>query len=241
MSHEHNTGDLIAISEIFGPTVQGEGPYAGELTMFVRTGGCDFKCRWCDSMHAVDPVNAPSWGKMRSLDIVVELRRLWASNSKVPSLTLSGGNPAIWSGLGMLADAWPGKVRLETQGTIVPPWLASIDTVIVSPKPPSSGENGTARLEHFLSRIPNSCEVAFKVPVASEDDLDWALNMYADYARGDEALYINPVNEVALDWDANMLVQKWLEIVGWVQARRATHVRVGHQQHVLAWGNKNGV
>ena len=37
----------ILISEIFGPTIQGEGALAGRLTVFVRTGGCDFRCDWC--------------------------------------------------------------------------------------------------------------------------------------------------------------------------------------------------
>lgn len=37
----------ILISEIFGPTIQGEGALAGRLTVFVRTGGCDSRCNWC--------------------------------------------------------------------------------------------------------------------------------------------------------------------------------------------------
>lgn len=37
----------ILISEIFGPTIQGEGALAGRITVFVRTGGCDSRCNWC--------------------------------------------------------------------------------------------------------------------------------------------------------------------------------------------------
>lgn len=37
----------ILISEIFGPTIQGEGALIGRPTVFVRTGGCDFRCNWC--------------------------------------------------------------------------------------------------------------------------------------------------------------------------------------------------
>ena len=44
----------IRISEIFGPTIQGEGALIGQPTVFVRTGGCDYRCAWCDSLHAVD-------------------------------------------------------------------------------------------------------------------------------------------------------------------------------------------
>ena len=35
--------DAIRISEIFGPTIQGEGALIGRPTVFVRTGGCDFR------------------------------------------------------------------------------------------------------------------------------------------------------------------------------------------------------
>lgn len=36
----------IAVSEVFGPTVQGEGAVIGKPTVFVRTGGCDYRCSW---------------------------------------------------------------------------------------------------------------------------------------------------------------------------------------------------
>ena len=43
---------MIPVAEIFGPTIQGEGPHVGMKTMFVRVVGCDFKCAWCDSKFA---------------------------------------------------------------------------------------------------------------------------------------------------------------------------------------------
>ena len=46
---------LIPVVEIFGPTIQGEGAEAGVPTHFVRVGGCDYRCIWCDTMYAVDP------------------------------------------------------------------------------------------------------------------------------------------------------------------------------------------
>ena len=43
------------VIEIFGPTIQGEGSEAGLATHFIRVGGCDYRCSWCDTMYAVDP------------------------------------------------------------------------------------------------------------------------------------------------------------------------------------------
>lgn len=37
----------IPVAEIFGPTIQGEGPNSGCKCIFVRVVGCDFKCEWC--------------------------------------------------------------------------------------------------------------------------------------------------------------------------------------------------
>ena len=36
-------------------SVQGEGTHLGETTLFVRFGGCDLRCRWCDSPHTWSP------------------------------------------------------------------------------------------------------------------------------------------------------------------------------------------
>ncbi len=36
----------LRIAEVFGPTIQGEGALIGEPTVFVRTGGCDYRCAW---------------------------------------------------------------------------------------------------------------------------------------------------------------------------------------------------
>lgn len=45
------TANLV---EIFS-SIQGEGPYAGLSTLFIRFGGCDLRCAWCDSPHTWRP------------------------------------------------------------------------------------------------------------------------------------------------------------------------------------------
>ena len=45
------TANLV---EIFS-SIQGEGPDVGAATLFVRFGGCDLRCRWCDSAHTWKP------------------------------------------------------------------------------------------------------------------------------------------------------------------------------------------
>ena len=44
----------LVVSEIFGPTIQGEGQYAGQLVAFIRLGGCNLACSWCDTPYTWD-------------------------------------------------------------------------------------------------------------------------------------------------------------------------------------------
>src|SRR4051794_6252753 len=80
------------VIEIFGPTIQGEGALAGAPTMFVRFGGCDYRCSWCDSMYAVDPAQVRENAvKMEPQEIIGELlRQLGAARGKGMWVTLSG-------------------------------------------------------------------------------------------------------------------------------------------------------
>ena len=84
---------MIRISEIFGPTVQGEGPLIGKPTVFIRTGGCDYRCNWCDTLYAVLPKHSKEWKKMDDQQIINEVNKL--SNNNPILISLSGGNPAM--------------------------------------------------------------------------------------------------------------------------------------------------
>ncbi len=129
----------ILISEIFGPTIQGEGALAGRLTVFVRTGGCDFRCNWCDTLYAVLPEFKSDWTKMSALQIIEKVEE--HSGGKPILVTVSGGNPAL-APLGELLEMGHARghtFALETQGTKAPGWLSELDHLTISPKPPSSG------------------------------------------------------------------------------------------------------
>ena len=67
---------MLRIAEIFGPTIQGEGAVIGQPTVFVRAGGCDYRCDWCDSLHAVDSAYRHTWAKMSPQEVMDEVERL---------------------------------------------------------------------------------------------------------------------------------------------------------------------
>jgi 7-carboxy-7-deazaguanine synthase len=130
--------ETIRISEIFGPTIQGEGALIGQPTVFVRTGGCDYRCIWCDTPHAVDSQYRDQWKPMSPAAIFGRIEEL--SGDKPLLVSLSGGNPAIQplGGLIQLGKASGYKFALETQGSIAQDWFKDLDVLTLSPKPPSS-------------------------------------------------------------------------------------------------------
>src|SRR3954454_1831515 len=81
------------VIEIFGPTIQGEGAEAGLPTHFVRLGGCDYRCSWCDTMYAVDPRTVRETAEQLSGEGIIERVRGLAGHPEW--VTISGGNPAL--------------------------------------------------------------------------------------------------------------------------------------------------
>lgn len=130
--------ETITVSEIFGPTVQGEGAVIGKPTVFVRTGGCDYRCSWCDSKYAVLPEYWGTWRRMGPEEVFAEVRRL---SAKPILVTLSGGNPVLQP-LGKLIKLGREEgytFAVETQGSVTKDWFGDLDYLTISPKPPSSG------------------------------------------------------------------------------------------------------
>src|SRR5690606_26126424 len=115
------------------------GALIGEPTVFVRTGGCDYRCSWCDSLHAVESRFRHEWKAMSVEAIWDEVTAL--SRNKPLTVSLSGGHPAIQP-LGPLIERGKTegyRLALETQGSVAQGWFSALDTLVVSPKPPSSG------------------------------------------------------------------------------------------------------
>src|SRR4051812_43744232 len=127
------------VIEIFGPTIQGEGAEAGLSTHFVRFGGCDYRCSWCDTMYAVDPVVVRATAERLSDDAIVG--RLEELGGAPRWVTLSGGNPALHH-LGTLVGTLhpPGfPVGAGTQGSVGADWLPPPHRPPTPPQPPRSG------------------------------------------------------------------------------------------------------
>ena len=254
--------DPIRISEIFGPTIQGEGALIGQPTVFVRTGGCDFRCTWCDSLHAVEASWRKSWAAMSHQEVLAEIERL--TGGRPILVTLSGGNPAIQP-LGPLTEA--GRARgyrfaMETQGSVARGWFSELDMLVLSPKPPSSGmETDWAALGACLSasgwgeatgRQPGAGgrsarpDVVLKIVVFDEADYLYARDAAARFP--DLPIFLQPGNHTPpppgddsalVDRDGIEARMRWL--VGRVVGDGWYRATVLPQLHVTLWGNRRGV
>ncbi|PKN55903.1 MAG: radical SAM protein [Deltaproteobacteria bacterium HGW-Deltaproteobacteria-14] len=115
------------IAEIFC-SVQGEGALTGVPSVFVRTSGCNLRCRWCDTPYTSWEPEGAAW----TVDaIVAEVAR----HAPVRHVVLTGGEPLIAKHLDALAarlhDAGY-HLTVETAGTVFTP--LPVDLWSVSPK-----------------------------------------------------------------------------------------------------------
>lgn len=234
----------LRIAEIFGPTIQGEGSVIGVPTVFVRAGGCDYRCSWCDSLHAVDSAHRHDWAAMTPDAIWDRVRDL---SGGVPlTVSLSGGNPAIqdFAPLIRRGKAQGYGFAMETQGSVARDWFADLDTLILSPKPPSSGEVVDWAGFDACIACAGTAQVVMKIVIFDEDDYAWAREVAARYPT--LPLYLQPGNHTppnaqddSIDMDGIMNRYAWL--IDRTLADRWFRPRILPQLHVLIWGNQRGV
>jgi 7-carboxy-7-deazaguanine synthase len=242
----------ILISEIFGPTIQGEGVLIGAPTVFVRTGGCDFRCAWCDTLYAVMPEHSGDWSPMSAQEILARVLAL--TGGKPILLTLSGGNPALapLEPLIELGKSQGFSFSMETQGSIAREWFSQLDYLVLSPKPPSSGmQTRWEKVARCVQAAHNpdgkSAQVSLKIVVFDEDDYLFAREAAAMFPQLPVTLQPGtPQREESEGASTRELLNahiaahvEWLiECVardGWREAR------IVPQTHVLLWGNVRGV
>ncbi len=236
----------IAVSEIFGPTVQGEGAVIGKPTVFVRTGGCDYRCSWCDSKYAVLPEFRDTWWRMPAEEVFAKVRRL----SPRPILvTLSGGNPALqpFGPLIRLGKAEGYRFTVETQGTLARDWFADLDYLTLSPKPPSSGMRTDWEKLKRCIEAGGEAETVMKVVVFDERDYAHAKEVAERFPEVPMYLQVGndaPPSPEAADKtepDIGGLLKRYEWLAEKVVTDGWNEATVLPQMHVLLWGNKRGV
>ena len=116
----------MQIAEIF-ESIQGEGPWAGTQSLFIRTSGCNLRCWFCDTPYTSWKPEGTAW----SLN---QLARRVAECS-APDVVLTGGEPMLVPDLVALTKKCHElgrRVTIETAGTVDQP--VECDLMAISPK-----------------------------------------------------------------------------------------------------------
>jgi len=205
----------------------------------VRLGGCDYRCSWCDTLHAVNPENAPKWREMSAAEICEALIELAPGHPWGSWVTISGGNPAIWQHelpelVGALqAEGW--RTNIETQGSVPNRAFKLSDMVTFSPKGPSSGM--TLDEEKLAACVIQAGDRGvLKFVIADDDDLAFARSIARSHHH--MPVYVQPITVADGDNRAFPTYGALCERVA--TDRLLATWRVIPQLHVLAWGGARG-
>ena len=105
---EVNKGSMLPLMEEFY-TIQGEGFHSGTAAYFIRIGGCDVGCHWCDVKESWNAELHPP----TSIDLIVANAAKYAD-----TIVVTGGEPLMWD-MTLLTQKLKEqnlKVHIETSG-----------------------------------------------------------------------------------------------------------------------------
>jgi organic radical activating enzyme len=158
-------------------TLQGEGYNMGKAAYFVRIGGCDVGCSWCDSKESWNAELFPP----ADIDDVINNVRATPANTVV----VTGGEPSLYplEYFTTKLQSFGIKTMVETSGAHE--LSGSWDWVCLSPKKFSPPHNSVYKIAHEL-----------KVIIQRESDLKWA-EQNAALVAGDVPLFLQPEWSVA--------------------------------------------
>ncbi|MGE7778132.1 7-carboxy-7-deazaguanine synthase QueE [Chitinophaga sp. NPDC101104] len=166
-----HTTTVLPVMESFY-TIQGEGFHQGKAAYFIRLGGCDVGCVWCDVKESWDADKHP---KRPIEELVAEAA---AHPGRIAVIT--GGEPLMHD-LQALTSALKAegfRTHMETSGSS--PLSGQWDWITLSPK-------------KFKAPLPEICTVAheLKIVIYNKSDFAWA-EQYAALAGPDCKLYLQP-------------------------------------------------
>lgn len=187
-------------------TIQGEGYYTGSAAYFIRLGGCNVGCVWCDVKESWEADNHPKYA--------IEDMVNWVTNANAQLCVITGGEPAMYN-IEPLILALKEKniqVNIETSGAYS--IQGQLDWVCLSPK-------------KFKPPIAEALAIAneYKVVVYHKSDIEWAKQFIPQLPKCCK-LYLQPewskaesITPLIIDfvkanpqWQISLQTHKYLQI-----------------------------
>lgn len=187
-------------------TIQGEGAYAGAAAYFIRIGGCDVGCHWCDVKESWEAENHP----VTSVEEIVAN----AKKSQTKIVVITGGEPLTWN-MDILTKRLKEegfRIHIETSGAY--PFSGIWDWVCLSPKKVKLPVEEAYQKAHELKVIIyNQNDFLFAEEQASKVNGDCLLLLQVEWSKRDK---MNPfVVEYVKNnpkWRISVQTHKYLDI-----------------------------
>ena len=230
--------DLVSklfISEIYD-SFQGEGPWAGTASLFVRTSGCNLRCWFCDTPYT-------SWdpqGDQQSLEQLAEQ----VANSKSPHAVITGGEPMLAPQLTELTDICRREhkfITIETAGTV--DRAVECDLMAISPKlRNSTPDDGKWAARHEQTRhqpaVIESLFRRYKCILKFVIDVQEDISEVVSYVHDFPGVSADDVWLMPQATTPEELAQK----TDWVKAKAdSLGFRFSSRLHIAQFGNMRGV
>jgi organic radical activating enzyme len=153
-------------------SIQGEGFYQGYAAYFLRLGGCDVGCVWCDVKERWDAKKHAKWSTEYMLEII--------KNDPTQMVVVTGGEPLMHDCTELTHDLKEEGYQLHIETSGAYPISGEWDWICVSPK-------------KFKAPLPEVLKKAneLKVIIYHRSDFDWA-EQFAKEVNPDCKLFLQP-------------------------------------------------
>lgn len=220
---------LYKINELF-ETIQGEGSFTGQPSIFIRLQGCPVACSWCDTKHTweielndevsqdVMLAKSQETSKWASFSVEQILALIKKRDYKAKHIVITGGEPCMVD-LSPLCNAFEDlgySTQVETSGTFEIK-VSKTCWVTVSPKVNMRG--GYPILNSAMKRADE-----IKHPIATEQHVDDLKALLVEHNIENTPIYIQPISQksratelaietcIANNWRLSVQVHKYLGI-----------------------------
>ena len=197
-------GDMLPLMEAFY-TIQGEGYYSGKAAYFLRIGGCDVGCHWCDVKESWDALLHPP---TLTTEIVENTKQF------SDTVVVTGGEPLMWdmSILTKLLKEKNKSVHIETSGAY--DLSGNWDWICLSPKKRKLPKNEIYQVANELKMIIyNKSDFEFAEREAAKVNQKCVLFLQPEWSKRDLVMPLI-VDYVMQNpkWKVSLQTHKYLNI-----------------------------
>jgi organic radical activating enzyme len=204
MKNALQEGQVVPLMEAFY-TIQGEGYHKGSAAYFVRIGGCDVGCHWCDVKESWDAEKHPP----TEVSAIIQQAKQYSD-----TIVVTGGEPLMWN-LGPLTQGLQNEelaTHIETSGAY--PLSGHWDWICLSPKKRMLPLDSIYKVADELKVIVyNQSDFAFAEEQAAKVQPNCKLFLQPEWSKREQV--IPDIVDYVLQnpkWKASLQTHKYMNI-----------------------------